>query len=360
MSRLRAWWSQPDQFEWITTSLRQRGMLGSARMIMAVVAGSSALVPLTVLVSQRHPGGAEVVTSAVAAAFTVGMTLLWLTRWPTRRQSQASVLIGAVCIDGWGLVQPTATLAALAGTAMAVTGGYIAFFHSPKLLLFNGVLAAAIATSTVLRLSREANFATAASAFWVITLLNLSVPLAIWGMSRAMGMYVQRSEEDALTGLLNRRAFTYAVTKRLANPPPAHTHLAVVMVDLDKFKRINDTHGHSVGDHALRAVAELLREHTPPDAAICRASGEEFLVAMTTMNSDVRRVAAQFCAAVTQLCPAVTASIGTASAELHLFAGPRGPCLIEELTTIADEAMYAAKRNGGNQVHHSVRTFTTA
>jgi diguanylate cyclase (GGDEF)-like protein len=146
----------------------------------------------------------------------------------------------------------------------------------------------------------------------------------------------------------------------LANPPPAHTHLAMVMIDLDNFKRINDTHGHSVGDHALRAVADLLREHTPPDAAVCRAGGEEFLVAMTTMNSDVRSMAGQLCAAVTQLYPPVTASIGTATAELHLLAGPRGACLVDELTTIADEAMYAAKRNGGNQVHHSVRTFTTA
>src|ERR1700739_310158 len=101
MSRLKAWWSQPDQFDWITTFLHQRGMLRSARMIMAVVAGSSALVPLTVLPSQHQPRAVEVLTGVFAATFTVGVTVLWLTRWPARRLSQAGVTIGSLCIGGW-------------------------------------------------------------------------------------------------------------------------------------------------------------------------------------------------------------------------------------------------------------------
>lgn len=355
MSRLKAWLSQPDQFEWITTFLRQRGMLRSARVILVVVAGSSALVPLTVLPSQTQASAVEVITGGLAVTFTIGVTALWLTRWPTRRQSQACVVLGALCIGGWSLVQPTGALAALAATAMAVTGGYIAFFHGPKLLLCNGALAVVVATAAVLRLADEVNLATAASAFWIDTFLNLSVPLGIWGMSRAMGMYALRSEEDALTGLLNRRAFTDAISNRLANPPPAHTHLAVVMLDLDNFKRINDTHGHLAGDRALRAVAELLREHAPADAVICRAGGEEFLVALTSLASDVRSLTARFCTALAGVLPKVTASIGTASAELHLLTGPV-VCAVDELIMIADSAMYAAKRRGGNQVHHGVRT----
>jgi diguanylate cyclase (GGDEF)-like protein len=356
MSQLKAWWSQPDQFEGTTTFLRQRGMLRSAQMIMTVVAGSSVLVPLTVLPIQNQPSALEAVAGGVAATFTVGATVLFLTRWPTRQESQAGVVIGALGIGGWSLVQPTPGLAALACTAMAVTGGYIAFFHSPRLLLFNAAVALAITTTAALRLAREVNITTAASVFWLNTFLNLSIPLGIWGMSRAIGMYAQRSEEDALTGLLNRRAFTDAVSNRLANAPPAHTHLAVAMVDLDNFKRINDTHGHAVGDRALRAVAELLREHTPADTVVCRAGGEEFLVALTSVISDVRPLAAEFCTAVAGLSPKVTASVGTVSAALHLLTGPDGECLVEELVMIADSAMYAAKRNGGNQAYHSVRT----
>jgi diguanylate cyclase (GGDEF)-like protein len=355
MSRLKAWWGQPDHYEWITAFLGQRGMLRPARMILAVVAGSSALVPLTVLPSQSRPTAGEVITGGVAAAFTVGVTVLWLTRWPTLRQSQAGVALGALFVGGWSLAQPTGALAALSCTAMAVTGGYIAFFHGPKLLLFNGVVAVAVTATAVLRLAHEANIATAASALWINTFVNLSVPLGIWGMARAMGTYVQRSEEDDLTGLLNRRAFTDAVSNRLANPPPAHSHLAVVMVDLDNFKRINDTHGHLAGDRALRAVADLLREHTPTDAVICRVGGEEFLVALTAVTSDVRSLTAQFNSALAGLLPKITASVGIATAELRQLTGDVAS-LVDELIRIADDAMYAAKRRGGDQVHQGVKT----
>ena len=350
---MKAWLSQPDQYEWVSTFLRQRGMLHSARMILAVVAGTSVLVPLTVLPSQRQASVVEVTTGGVAATFIVAVTVWWLARWPTRRQSQVAVVIGVLCIGGWSLVQPSGALAALACTALAVTGGYIAFFHGPKLLLFNAVVAFAVAATAALRLAHEHSMATAVSAFWINFFLNTSVSLCIWGMSRAMEMYAQRSEVDALTGLLNRRGFIDAVTSRLANPPQAHTYLAMAMVDLDNFKRINDTHGHLAGDHALRAVAELLREHAPRDAVICRAGGEEFLVALTAVTSDVRPVTTQFCAALARLCPKVTASIGIACAELRLLTGPGVASLVDELIMIADSAMYAAKRGGGNQVYRA-------
>jgi diguanylate cyclase (GGDEF)-like protein len=353
MSRLKTWWSQPDHFDWITTFLRQRGLLRSAQLTMAAVAASSALVPLTVLLSQRQPSIGAVVFGGLAAALTVGMTIFWLTRWPTARQSEATVVMGVFSIAGWSLAQPAAALAVLACTATAVTGGYIAFFHRPKILLFNGLVSVAVTTTAVLRLAREADIATAVTGFWLISFLNLWVPLAIWGMSHAMGLYAQRSEVDALTGLLNRRAFAEAVETRLATPPSSHTHLAVVMVDLDDFKCINDTHGHAVGDRTLRAVAELLREHAPADAAVCRAGGEEFLVALTCITSDVKPLTERFCAAVARLAPPVTASIGTASADLQLLTRSEGAGFLEELITIADGAMYAAKRSGGNQAHHS-------
>jgi diguanylate cyclase (GGDEF)-like protein len=355
MSRLKAWWSQPDHYDWATMFLRQRGMLRSARTVLVGITGSSALVPLTVLPSQQKPSTAEVITGVVAATFTVGVTILWLTRWPTRRQSQAGVAVGALCLGGWSLVQPTAALAALACTALAITGCYIAFFHSPKLLVFNGVVAVVVATVAVLRLAQEASVAAAASAFWLNAFLNFWLPLGISGISRAMGTYALRADEDALTGLLNRRAFIDALGNRLANPPRAHTHLAVVMIDLDNFKRINDTYGHSTGDQALRAVADLLRGRAPADAVICRAGGEEFLVALTSDSPDVETLATELCTALGKLSPQVTASIGTASAELHLLTEPDVAWRVDELIIIADTAMYAAKRRGGNQAHHSVR-----
>jgi GGDEF domain-containing protein len=95
-------------------------------------------------------------------------------------------------------------------------------------------------------------------------------------------------------------------------------------------------------------VAELLREHTPADALICRAGGEEFLIALTSVTPDVGPVAAQFCTALGGLSPKITASVGTARAELDLLTGPDVAWLVDELIRMADSAMYAAKRRGGN------------
>ena len=164
-----------------------------------------------------------------------------------------------------------------------------------------------------------------------------------------MGTYVERAQQDPLTGLLNRRAFTEAVAGRLVDHNAAHTHLAVMMLDLDDFKRINDTRGHSAGDRLLQVVAGLLRDHSPPHAIICRAGGEEFVIALTCTIDEVAPLASRICGAVARHPSGITASVGTASAELNLLCTADGGHPIEELIALADSAMYAAKRRGGNQ-----------
>jgi diguanylate cyclase (GGDEF)-like protein len=342
---------QSDQFDRITEFLSRRRVLRSARQIMAVVAGSSALVPVTFLITVRRPTAGACVIGAVAAAFTIGMTVFWLTRWPTRRQSEVSVTAGTVLIAVWSLSQPTATGAVLTSMAAAVTGGYIAFFHSSRLLLFNFAAALIMAVSGSLRVARDSDLGTAAAAFWLIWFINLSVPLSIRGMSRAMGSYAMRSEADPLTSLLNRRAFTDAISRQLTDSA-GDMDLTLLMVDLDDFKRVNDTHGHPAGDRALLAVADLLRRHSPPTAEICRAGGEEFLIAMIGARQfDVQPMTARLCAAIAELPHDITASIGTSSAALNPETGLAST--IEQLIAAADRAMYSAKRNGGNRVQHA-------
>ena len=353
MSRLTSWWSQPDQFDWVTTFLRQRNLIRPAQVILATISMSGLLVPLALLVSQRGSTALSVIVGVVTVAFTVAGTYYWLTHWPTRRQSQAAAVLAMLATGGWSAAQPSPALAALSCSALAVTGGYIALFHSPRLLILHGLVVGATATYAVLRLAGEADFAGAAAAFWLIVFPNFSVPLITWGMSQAMGTYVQRAEQDPLTGLLNRRAFTDAVTLRLANPAAVHTHLAVMLLDLDDFKRINDTHGHSAGDRLLCVVADLLREHGPSDGIVCRAGGEEFLVALTCTIDDVVPLASVFCRAVAAHPSGITASIGTASAELQPLRNGEAEEFVDKLVALADDAMYAAKRSGGNQAHHS-------
>ncbi|MGO9383835.1 MAG: GGDEF domain-containing protein [Mycobacterium sp.] len=354
MSRLKAWWDEPDQFDAICTFLRQRGLLQPTQLTMVVVAASAVVVPISELVSQHHPTPAALMAGAITVIFIVVMAIFWLTRWPTRRQSATAAVMATACIGAWTVTQANATMAALACTASAVIGGYIAFFHSTRLVVFNAALAGAIATAATLRLANEIDVGTAIGAFWVIVFLNVSAPLCIRGMSRAMCTYAARSDEDPLTGLLNRRGFIDAISLRLAQPlTTTHTHLAVLMVDLDNFKWVNDTHGHAVGDSALVAVADLFRECLPPHAAMCRAGGEEFVIALTSLPPDAALLATRLCSAIASLSFQVTASIGAAVSELPRFSGPDRAGWIEQLIAAADAAMYAAKRNGGNQAQHA-------
>lgn len=353
MSTIRRWWQQPDQYDWTTQFLRQRGLLRSARLIMATVAGSAALVPLAFLAGLNSPHVAAVAAGLAGALFTLGMTTYWLYRWPTRRQSEIVVTFGVLVIAVWSTAQPAAAVAVLACTATAVTGGYIAFFHSTRLLFLNFAAAFVLAWTATARLAADTDFSTAVAAFWLVVFLNISVPIGVRAMSLALSEYATRSEVDPLTGLLNRRAFTGVVARRLGNGSLSVTHLTVLMVDLDAFKRINDTRGHLAGDRVLLAVAELLREHYPPPAAVCRAGGEEFLVADLGDLGRARAHASRLCLAIAALPHEVTASIGTAATSVVSGARSSVRPLLDDLISAADLAMYAAKREGGNRAHHA-------
>jgi diguanylate cyclase len=352
MGRARSWWDQPDHFEWVGSSLRQRGLLGSARWVMALIAASSSLVPLTVLLYPTNLGVEAVVFGVIGAAFSAWMTGYWLTRWPSRLLSEAFAILGSIVIVGWSMCQPIPALGALECTAMAVTGGYIAFFHSTKLLAANLALATLGGVVAAFRLASETSPTIAAAAFWLVWLLNLAIPLGVRAIAYAMRAFAERAEVDPLTGLLNRRGFLDRITADLATAPPGGIHLTVLMVDLDDFKAINDGLGHAAGDQTLIAVADLIRKRLP-GATICRAGGEEFLIAHTSPEPlDAAGLADQLCHAIATL-PGVTASIGTATRTLTPGQPPATTDLLAQFIDAADHAMYYAKRRGGNQTHHA-------
>lgn len=332
--------------------LRQRHLLRSAQRIMALVTGSSALIPVTYLVTQRGLSQPAFTVGVASALFTLGMTAFWLTRWPTSRQSQAMAMAGAAFIGTWSATQPNAGVAALACAALAVTGGYFAFFHNPRSLLGNTAIVVVAATYATSRLAHEADLATALAGFWILCFLNLSVPVAIRGVSQAMGVYATRAETDGLTGLLNRRSFSHALRRMLTEPAGEAQQLAVLLADIDNFKRINDTYGHAEGDRVIRAVADLLRTHCPAPAAICRAGGEEFLISLTT-SASVLSLAERLRAAFAAMPDGVTASIGVACMDLGSPGDPDAELMVARLLLDADSAMYAAKRSGGNTVRHA-------
>lgn len=160
------------------------------------------------------------------------------------------------------------------------------------------------------------------------------------------------SERDPLTGMLNRRGFDPRFERRLKQADAAGKELAVIMVDIDRFKSVNDTFGHGTGDLVLVAVADTIRNCLRAVDFSARFGGEEFIICLPEEGCELAMTVAERIRAAIARLPLQTAdgqslSI-TASAGVALYptSGATGKALI----AAGDEALYAAKSNGRNRV----------
>jgi diguanylate cyclase (GGDEF)-like protein len=158
-----------------------------------------------------------------------------------------------------------------------------------------------------------------------------------------------QAERDALTGLYNRRYLIEVLPSEVKRSELAGRPLVVVMVDVDNFKEVNDSHGHAAGDAVLVAVGELLADQIRPGDVACRYGGEEFVLVLPGVDVDTALVRAENWrrhVAGARLGdgagPGVTMSLGVA----EMRPGEEA----EELIRRADAAMYSAKAAGRNRV----------
>jgi diguanylate cyclase (GGDEF)-like protein/PAS domain S-box-containing protein len=156
---------------------------------------------------------------------------------------------------------------------------------------------------------------------------------------------------DSLTGLFNRRFFDETLPREIARAQRSDAPLAVIMVDIDHFKQVNDTHGHRAGDEVIRTVGRILRRDTRADDVICRYGGEEFLIAMPGMELEGAKARAE------KWCREAAAQHtldGTAEIRITLSAGvaafPLHGADADALVRSADLALYTSKRQGRNRV----------
>ncbi len=164
---------------------------------------------------------------------------------------------------------------------------------------------------------------------------------------RLQRMLQQQAIRDPLTGIFNRRYLQETLSRELQRAEREQAEVGVLMIDIDHFKRINDTYGHRFGDQILRMLAQFIQQQVRPSDIVCRYGGEEFTVIMpSTAQAVVLARAEQLCADLsTGLVgvPSITVSIGVASFPQH----SRDPDMLLQL---ADAALYRAKRAGRNQV----------
>lgn len=159
------------------------------------------------------------------------------------------------------------------------------------------------------------------------------------------------AHEDVLTGLHNRRHAEFALPLLVEGARVAGQVISVATLDVDWFKRINDTHGHAVGDAVLQQLAQLLRHRLRSADLMARIGGEEFLAVLVGISPPqaaeicerLRLAVAEHDWAATAPGLVVRISVG--------IAGGLPPLQAEQLLQRADQALYAAKRGGRNRVH---------
>jgi len=156
---------------------------------------------------------------------------------------------------------------------------------------------------------------------------------------------------DGLTGIHNRRFFDEVLPREVSRSQRLGTPMALLMVDIDRFKRFNDRHGHQVGDEALRGVARTLAQHLRAMDFVARYGGEEFAVVLPGADRNSALKAAE------RLRLAVeSAAIGAAgesewlTVSIGSAAYPSDANDAVSLVAAADAALYAAKQAGRNTV----------
>ena len=348
---VRWWWRHADHYDWFSAYLQARGMAGQTRAIVALISVVLAMIQAAMLWNSLPGDGVGgVVLAAVPIGGGIACALLWLARWPSRPDSIAFVSAASASIAMAVLAQPQPVIAMLACAAFVTTSGYIAIFHGSRLLVANTVVVVLVPIVPAMALAAAEGAVRASCQYALVLIVNVVVPFGIQLLVHSLGIDLHEADRDPLTGLLNRRAFFLRAGHLVAAHGRSDAHLVVAMIDLDRFKSLNDSEGHAAGDRALSAVGRALRDSVRASAVVGRVGGEEFLVADVFSVPERGALGRRLCAAVAALPHGVTASVGSAAARCDHIAGHHDPNLmIASLVAAADDVMYAAKREGGNQ-----------
>src|ERR1700761_710816 len=353
MGWLRLWWRQSDHYDRLSSHLQARGMDTLTRATISAVASGLAVVALATIWS---PTGSRSVVSLgctlTAAVGAVGGALLWATRWPSRTAVIRFVAAATASIALIALAQHHTVVGVLTCTAFAATASYIALFHTAPMLAAHFAVASTVGGFEASRMASRYNIVAGVSAYLLLLLLTLVVPFGVQVVVHVLGADAVRAENDQLTDLLTRRAFRRRAKARLEHGGDQLAHVVITMIDLDRFKQLNDNYGHRTGDDALVSVARALRDTTDDTAVIGRSGGEEFVIADIWHPDEVSHRAQQLCEVIAALPFGITASIGTAGIHPASRASDGDDELLFELISAADDAMYIAKRRGRNQPGH--------
>lgn len=337
---------------WSTTegSLSAAGDQWSANRLFAASWMMAGGTGLAVSLSPSFPSGRRLVAGALAVAtVSVGWVILALARRLTAASTLPLEVLSLLAVTAFGAAAgPFEVEVGLLSVGYALGCGYAAYHLSWRGAALYVGLAAVLYGGLLV----ETTPAAVAIPRWLTCIGFLTGVVVVLGRIRdsmhgLMEALQRESRTDTLTGVVNRRGFYERAAQELARSARHGEPLALLAIDADHFKQVNDTHGHAAGDAALAALGGLLRRQCRIGDVAARLGGEEFALLLSGTGADhAMEIGERVRSSISRLpgSPSMTVSIGVTHTE-----GRRGVD-VEQLLREADRALYQAKTSGRDRV----------
>ncbi|MFD6392470.1 GGDEF domain-containing protein [Nocardia sp. NPDC060259] len=343
---LRAWWKDPVDYRWLVSTLSARSALGPLKLLIgsagAVIAAMGAVITGTPVGPPGDPGIASMIGVLSGALWAARW---WLLPWPSKTESLVLIACADVLFTVEFLQLQDRLFGAMGTVLLLVTGSYLSFFHTARALAVHSawsVLSVLVLSVRIATGGGDVHLALA------VALLLASVAGAMPAYQLLYWLLRNESLSDPLTELLNRRGLENRLPQLMDRSPA----ICVICFDLDRFKNVNDTWGHGIGDTVLERTARRLRDAAGELAVVARTGGEEFVVAAPIAAAAARIEAERLCRVVAEppeTAVVVTASVGVAVFDTRICPQCPRPTP-DRMLQSADAAMYRAKQSGGNLV----------
>jgi diguanylate cyclase (GGDEF)-like protein len=260
------------------------------------------------------------------------------------------LIIAAVCVGLIYHLDSASSATFLAAALYIPVAGLFYGVRSPTVFLGFCAVCTALSVQATLSESNEADFLNFLINRGVVTLVLYSTCYLIYRINRSSEVLRRLAVTDSLTGTFNRRHFMELMAREQRRADRYNTTYAILMIDIDHFKRVNDTYGHQVGDHAIQAMAEACKRTTRPTDIVARYGGEEFIVTLTHTDQPgalqvaerLRQAVADIVVPTEQGPLSFTISIGVSSYVKQ--------SAVDQAIGRADQALYRAKQTGRNRV----------
>ncbi|WP_052077744.1 GGDEF domain-containing protein [Rhodococcoides fascians] len=354
MSELSKTWSGIGGYEGVVrgyfprSALRfTRVALGTWCVVLAVISG------LALATSAGPENGFSRALMLVIGVIAAAAGLRWIVgSWPRNEVSVSFIVYAdfSVAFVFFSMTEPAVLFPG--ATLLAVIGSYIPIFHGWKIFVGHQVFSTSV-TAILFYYVLMAPYTTAPVTLMYLLsslLLQVTVPVLTLGLFIMLCRETSSAHFDPLTGLRNRRGlaaeldFTYSGTLFGST-----TKFVVLVLDVDKFKTVNDRFGHEHGDRVLERIARHIDGAFGADAVSCRSGGEEFVVVLTdSEHSAAGKLRTMSAAILRDEGVSVSAGMATHACTPACAHDSDLSSIYTDLHRSADAAMYRAKRLGGN------------